>query len=109
MVEGIYSPWELIAEYNEEVINARGTNYTSSFEIYKSKKDELAWSPYKDGHPHINPQKGVRFNLVTDLDIGRLLSEMSSFELKIPSIPAFLMVKDNKDLITKILDDLRNI
>ena len=107
MVEVIYSPWELIAEYNEEVINARGTNYTSSFEIYKSKKDELAWSPYKDGHPHINPQKGVNLSSVTNLDIGKLLSEMTSFELKIPRIPAFLMVKDNRDLVTRVLSDIK--
>mgnify|MGYP001576315363 CR=1 FL=1 len=102
-----YLPWKLIADYDEVGINARGTYFTSSFEIYKSPEGILAWSPYKD-QPHMNPQKGVRVSSATDYDIGKMLSEMSSFELKISGVPAFLRVRDNKDLVTRILTDIKS-
>ncbi|MBS3104763.1 hypothetical protein J4234_00730 [Candidatus Woesearchaeota archaeon] len=105
-MESNYSPWELITDYDEVGIKARHTYFTSSFELYKSKEEELAWSPDKD-QPHINPQKGVRVSTATDLDIGKMLAEMASFELKIPQIPAFLMVKDNRDLVTRILNEIK--
>ena len=107
MIGGSYLPWTKIAEYDEVSINVKGNYITDSFELYKSMARQLAWSPYKD-HPHINPQKGVKTNSATELDVGKMLAEIVHFDLKLPQIPAFLMVKDNRDLVTRILNDIKN-
>lgn len=107
MSSGSYLPWTKIAEYDEVGVNVRGNYITNSFELYKSPARQLASSPYKD-HPHINPQKGVMINSATELDIGKMLAEIAHFDLKLPQIPAFLMVKDNRDLVTRILNDIKN-
>ena len=98
---------KLIVSYKNEEITARSGTFRKSFEIYELASGELAWSPYKDGFPHINPQKGVRNYCATELDIGKILSQMSLFELKGATIPSFLMVNGNKDLVARILNDIK--
>jgi hypothetical protein len=100
--------WGLISEYRGEIVNTETTCFKKGFELYKSRLGQLAWSPYKPGHePHINPQDHVEVYLATELDIGKMLGEIAQIELKTEEVPAFLMVKNNRDLVAKILDDIK--
>ena len=100
--------WNLILEYSGVIINTGTACFQKSFELYKSRSGQLAWSPYKPGHePHINLQDGVYVSTVTPLDIGKILDEITRIELKTSSVDASLIVRDNRDLVERILGDLR--
>lgn len=102
-----YLKWKPITEYSNEVIIANNIGFRKGFELHRSRSGQLAWSPYKPGHePHINPQDGVYVSTVTPLDIGKILDEIARIELKTPSVHAPLMVRDNRDLVDRILNDL---
>ena len=100
--------WNLIVTYSDEVINTGSANFVKSFELYRSRSDQLAWSPYRPME-HINPQEEVYLKSVTELDIGRMLAEMVHFELKTPGIKPSIMVEKNQDLVGRILDDIKSV
>ena len=99
--------WNLIADYSDERINTGTACFKKSFELYVSRKGQIAWSPYKDGEPHINPQRGVFTGNLTETDIGRLLNEMARIELKTRAVKAEIMVTENQDLVRRVLVDFR--
>jgi hypothetical protein len=99
--------WDLVAIYNNEEIRTGTRYYRTDFELYKSRSDQIAWSPGIDGKPHINPQEGVSINSVNGFYIARMLDEIARTELKTPSVNIFVMEKENKDLVNRILKDLR--
>ena len=99
--------WEFIVEYPDVPIKAGPHDFTKSFELYRSRDGELAWSPPKDGLPHINPQ-GIRVVDSDVLHIGNILAEVVYQELKTPKKPEpALIVRQNKDLVSRILNDIR--
>ena len=100
----------MVTEYSEIIIKTGKACFKKSFELYVSREGQVAWSPYKPGHePHINPQKEIQASRATDYDVGKMLAEMTQIELKNVIIPAFLMVRNNKDLVTRILSDIRRL
>lgn len=100
--------WNLIGNYSNEQINTGVACFKKSFELYVSSSGQIAWSPYKDGEPHINPQRGVSIYSVSEKDIGRLLDEMTRIELKTGMVEPEIMAKENRGLVSRILLDFRN-
>ena len=100
--------WNLIVTYYDEVINTGSANFVKSFELYRSRSYQLAWSSYKPTE-HINPQEKVYLKSVTKLDIGKMLAEMVHFELKTPGIKPSIMVENNQDLVGRILDYIKSV
>lgn len=99
-------PWDLIAEYNNEIVNTGTDYFRKTFELYVCRDGQIAWSPYKD-HPHINPQKGVFTSNVAPEHIGKLLDEMARFELKREPIGSMHMLRENQGLAQRILLDFQ--
>lgn len=98
---------ELIGEYELDVINFNGTPFTPGFELYKSRGGKLAWSPYKEGGPHINPVKGVNVSSVNELDIARILAQITMFEFKTTDVSPDAILRDNRSLVARILRDIK--
>jgi len=99
--------WNHIADYDETIYTDSG-NYRKRFELFVSQSgQEVAWSPRKVGHePHINPQ-GVLASNVAEIDVGKVLSDMTLFELKKPVDP-IMMISANRGLVERIIQDFRN-
>lgn len=99
-------PWDWIVEYKNERVNTGTDYFRKTFELYVCRNGQIAWSPYKDS-PHINPQNGVFTGNVTPEDIGKLLGEMAKFELKTEPVDPMRMVRENADLVNRILLDFQ--
>ena len=99
--------WHQLIEYYGVEIRTPDSSFRNGFGLYFSHDNQLAWAPYKPGHePHINPQKAMVDNANKE-DIGIMLAQMCSIEIKRNYLPRDIM-KENKDLIARILDDLHN-
>ncbi len=105
-IQNNYQGADLIGLYRGKIIHLEEAKITCSFELY-TLEGKLGWTD-DSNEPCLNMQENVNISSVTGDHIGAMLHQIALGIRRAKEVTVSqTMVKDNNDLVTKILEDIK--